>query len=63
MYFKTAIVSAIALLFAGQAMGAAPIAADARAACNCPDNCFRKPGSSCEYYADASHVLVYHGSK
>ncbi|KAI1661257.1 hypothetical protein F4813DRAFT_385791 [Daldinia decipiens] len=61
MYFKTAIVSAIALLFASQAMGDAPIAYNPYAACNCPDNCFHRPGSICEYYADDSHHLVYHG--
>ncbi|KAI0135662.1 hypothetical protein F4814DRAFT_402094 [Daldinia grandis] len=62
MYFKTAVVFAIAFLFAGQAMGATLIAADAYAACNCPSNCSRKVGSSCKYYADPSHDLVYRGT-
>ncbi|OTA99820.1 hypothetical protein M426DRAFT_30206, partial [Hypoxylon sp. CI-4A] len=50
----TAIVSAIALLFAGEAMGAALIATDADAACNCPNNCSHGNGSSCKYYAGPS---------
>ncbi|KAI1649663.1 uncharacterized protein F4817DRAFT_313390 [Daldinia loculata] len=54
MYFKTAIVSAVALLFAGQAMGAALIATNPDAACNCPNNCSHKDGSSCKYYAGPS---------
>ncbi|KAI1661256.1 hypothetical protein F4813DRAFT_399279 [Daldinia decipiens] len=54
MYFKTAIVSAVALLFAGQAMGAALIASNPGAACNCPKNCSHKDGSSCKYYIGPS---------
>ncbi|KAI0835444.1 hypothetical protein F5Y06DRAFT_299589 [Hypoxylon sp. FL0890] len=60
MFFKTAIVSAVALLFANQAMGAALIATDPVAACNCPNNCSHGNGSSCKYYAgpsDSSSVV------
>ncbi|KAF3056580.1 hypothetical protein GL218_06569 [Daldinia childiae] len=60
MYFKTAIISAFALLFAGQAMGAALIATNPDAACNCPNNCSHGDGSGCKYYAgpsDSSSVV------
>ncbi|OTA62654.1 hypothetical protein K449DRAFT_464778 [Hypoxylon sp. EC38] len=54
MFVKSAIVSAFALLFANQAMGAALIAVDAVAACNCPNNCSHGNGSSCKYLAGPS---------
>ncbi|KAI1480251.1 hypothetical protein K445DRAFT_24471 [Daldinia sp. EC12] len=54
MYFKSAIVSAVALLFAGQAMGAALIATNSVAACNCPNNCSHKENSSCKFYSGPS---------
>ncbi|KAI1206703.1 uncharacterized protein F4807DRAFT_437961, partial [Annulohypoxylon truncatum] len=60
MQFKSAAISAIALLFAGQAMGAALIATDPVAACNCPNNCSHGNGSSCKYRAgpsDSSSVV------
>ncbi|KAI0894046.1 hypothetical protein F4806DRAFT_473743 [Annulohypoxylon nitens] len=60
MQFKSALVSAVALLFAGQAMGAAMIATDPVAACNCPNNCSHISGSSCKYRAgpsDSSSVV------
>ncbi|KAI1098328.1 hypothetical protein F4804DRAFT_325121 [Jackrogersella minutella] len=60
MQFSSAIVSTIALLFAGQAMGAALIATDPVAACNCPNNCSYGPGHSCKYRAgpsDSSSVV------
>ncbi|KAI0843637.1 hypothetical protein F5Y06DRAFT_8113 [Hypoxylon sp. FL0890] len=60
MHFKAAIVSAFALLFAHQAAAAAVdprmalIATTAYAACNCPNNCKHKAGSSCKYYSGPS---------
>ncbi|KAI2603691.1 hypothetical protein GGR54DRAFT_644543 [Hypoxylon sp. NC1633] len=61
MLFKTTIFSTVALLMASGAMGAAidTPANEARAAltatdpyyaCNCPNNCSHKAGSSCKYY-------------
>ncbi|KAI8958235.1 hypothetical protein F5Y11DRAFT_351757 [Daldinia sp. FL1419] len=85
MYFKTALVSAVAFLLAGQTMGAALTATNARsstiilletilktsapgadvnlvAACNCPNNCSHKEGSSCKYYSGPSDKSsVVHG--
>ncbi|KAI1412337.1 hypothetical protein F5Y13DRAFT_190330 [Hypoxylon sp. FL1857] len=66
MLFKTAVVSFFALLCANQAAGAALeprlalIATTAYAACNCPNNCSHKKGSSCKFYSgptDDSGVL------
>ncbi|KAI1086088.1 hypothetical protein F5B19DRAFT_480435 [Rostrohypoxylon terebratum] len=54
MQFKSALISAVALLFAGQAMGAAMVAADPVTACNCPNNCSHVNGSSCKYHAGPS---------
>ncbi|KAL7623122.1 hypothetical protein AAE478_006802 [Parahypoxylon ruwenzoriense] len=61
MLFKTTIISAVMLLFANQAMGAtiaipraALIATDAYSACHCPNNCKKKSGSGCGYYAGPS---------
>ncbi|KAJ8087864.1 hypothetical protein AAF712_007021 [Marasmius tenuissimus] len=61
MFFRTAtIVSALTLLFAGQAMGAALIATDPVSACGPPNNSDHHAGSSCKYYAgpsDSSQVI------
>ncbi|KAJ8081268.1 hypothetical protein AAF712_014993 [Marasmius tenuissimus] len=61
MFFRTAtIVSAIAVLFTGQAMGAALIATDPVSACGPPNNSDHKAGSSCKFYAgpsDSSQVV------
>ncbi|KAK1223909.1 hypothetical protein PQX77_013207 [Marasmius sp. AFHP31] len=61
MFFRTAtIVSALTLLFAGQAMGAALIATDPVSACGPPNNKDHHAGSSCKYYAgpsDSSQVI------
>lgn len=75
MYFKTIIAVATAVLFAGQAMGAAMIATNpcafpstslksndllliflsvADSACNCPNNCNHREGTSCRFYAGPS---------
>ncbi|KAJ8087879.1 hypothetical protein AAF712_011417 [Marasmius tenuissimus] len=55
MLFRTAtIVSAFAVLFASQAMGAALIATDPVSACNPPNNGGHKAGSSCKYYSGPS---------
>ncbi|KAI0123410.1 hypothetical protein BJ170DRAFT_697885 [Xylariales sp. AK1849] len=67
MLFKTTILSAAALLFASHAIGAAmPAGQDVSpratiltatnpvAACNCPNNCSHKAGSSCAYKAGTS---------
>ncbi|KAI1073882.1 hypothetical protein F5B20DRAFT_596781 [Whalleya microplaca] len=54
LFNKTTVVSAIALLFAGQAMGAALTATDPVSACNCPNNCSHGEGSSCAYKAGSS---------
>ncbi|KAI1077833.1 hypothetical protein F5B20DRAFT_550518 [Whalleya microplaca] len=54
MQLKATILSVAALLFAGQAMGAALTAVDAVSACNCPNNCSHKVGSSCKYLAGPS---------
>ncbi|KAI0010953.1 hypothetical protein F4779DRAFT_261306 [Xylariaceae sp. FL0662B] len=60
MLFKTTFISAVALLFANQTMGAAIeeratlTATNAYAACNCPNNCNRKAGSSCKFYKGPS---------
>lgn len=70
MFFKTALVSAMALL-AGTAMSApAPaeqnilIATDAYSACNCPNNCSYEAGHSCKYYSTPSNTgPIYDGSK
>ncbi|KAI0742588.1 hypothetical protein C8Q80DRAFT_1273221 [Daedaleopsis nitida] len=57
MFFnvKTALVSAVALLFVGQVMGAALIATDPVSACNCPNNCSHKAGSSCKFFSGPSN--------
>ncbi|KAI4867927.1 hypothetical protein F4820DRAFT_467062 [Hypoxylon rubiginosum] len=60
MQIKTAVVSIMGLLFAGQTMGIAVIATDPVSACNCPNNCSYKAGTSCRYYSgpsDSSPVL------
>ncbi|KAK7211559.1 hypothetical protein V2G26_018737 [Clonostachys chloroleuca] len=60
MLFKTtAVLSTLALLFAGQALGSpeangALIATDPKSACGCPRNCNHKAGSSCKFYAGNS---------
>uniref|UniRef100_A0A0W0FYQ8 Uncharacterized protein n=1 Tax=Moniliophthora roreri TaxID=221103 RepID=A0A0W0FYQ8_MONRR len=65
MQFKlTTIFSIVAVLFAGQALGAAQIATDPVSACNPPNNGDHHGGSSCKYYSgpsDSSHVVE--GSK
>ncbi|KAK7038787.1 hypothetical protein VNI00_010674 [Paramarasmius palmivorus] len=57
----TAIISIAAVLFAGQALGAAQIATDPVAACNPPNNGDHTAGSSCKFYSgpsDSSHVIT-----
>ncbi|OIW34636.1 hypothetical protein CONLIGDRAFT_626667 [Coniochaeta ligniaria NRRL 30616] len=66
MLFKSIIAPATALLFAGQAFAGAveagnqmqertaQIATDPVSACNCPNNCSHKSGSSCKYYSGPS---------
>ncbi|KAI0112747.1 hypothetical protein F4776DRAFT_639672 [Hypoxylon sp. NC0597] len=60
MLFKTAIISAVTLLWANGAMAAAVdprmtlIATTAFAACNCPNNCGHKAGSDCRFYSGPS---------
>ncbi|KAI4869781.1 hypothetical protein F4820DRAFT_443859 [Hypoxylon rubiginosum] len=54
MQFKTVLVSALSVLFAGQTMGAALTAIDADSACRCPNNCSHHLGSSCAYKAGSS---------
>ncbi|KAK9421868.1 hypothetical protein SUNI508_05469 [Seiridium unicorne] len=66
MLFKSTILSAMALVFASQAIGAAMpagqdvspraalIATDPVSACNCPNNCSHKAGSGCQYKAGVS---------
>ncbi|KAF9257327.1 hypothetical protein L218DRAFT_113911 [Marasmius fiardii PR-910] len=64
MLFKPAtVISALAVLFAGQAMGSALTATDPVSACGPPNNGGHKAGSSCKYYSgpsDKSRVL--HGT-
>ncbi|KAK7947031.1 uncharacterized protein PG986_011352 [Apiospora aurea] len=67
MLFRAALASAAALLFAAQTMGAALdigsdldaraalIATDKYTACNCPNNCSHKAGSSCKYRKDGTN--------
>ncbi|KAK7038786.1 hypothetical protein VNI00_010673 [Paramarasmius palmivorus] len=61
MYFQlSAIFSVVAVLFVGQALGAAQIATDPVAACNPPNNGDHHGGSSCKFYSgpsDSSHVV------
>ncbi|KAK6855598.1 hypothetical protein PG995_007749 [Apiospora arundinis] len=64
MLVRAALASAAALLFAAQTMGAAIdigsdldtraalIAPDKYNACQCPNNCSHKEGSSCKYKRD-----------
>ncbi|KAI1370513.1 hypothetical protein F4677DRAFT_438247 [Hypoxylon crocopeplum] len=47
-------ITALSVLFAGQAMGAALTATDPVSACNCPNNCSHGLGSSCAYKAGVS---------
>ncbi|KAI0137477.1 hypothetical protein BJ170DRAFT_678322 [Xylariales sp. AK1849] len=65
MQFTTTVFSAVALFVAGQAMGAAidndqieareaNIATSPYYACNCPNNCSYRSGSSCKYYGGPS---------
>ncbi|XXH05899.1 hypothetical protein Hte_012341 [Hypoxylon texense] len=54
MQFKTVLVSALSVLFAGQAMGIAITATNPDAACRCPNNCSHELGSSCAYKAGSS---------
>ncbi|GAB1216057.1 hypothetical protein ATERTT37_005262 [Aspergillus terreus] len=64
MHFTTALLSAMALLAANQVIGAAvevprdvdaiQIATSPYYACNCPNNCSHKEGSSCKYYSGPS---------
>ncbi|KFH48093.1 hypothetical protein ACRE_009950 [Hapsidospora chrysogenum ATCC 11550] len=67
MFAKTFVYSVLALVAANQAMGAAVpaedtkvgeaailIATDAYYACNCPNNCGHKEGSSCKFYSGPS---------
>ncbi|KAK8024403.1 hypothetical protein PG993_012469 [Apiospora rasikravindrae] len=67
MQFRAALASAAALFFAAQTMGAALdtgsdldtravlIATDKYTACNCPNNCSHKSGSSCKYRQDGTN--------
>ncbi|KAH6645469.1 hypothetical protein BKA67DRAFT_696517 [Truncatella angustata] len=67
MQFSTAIYSTVALLMASKAMGAAIEVRDSEVAqraamvatspyyaCNCPNNCSHKSGSSCKFYSGPS---------
>ncbi|KAI0179961.1 hypothetical protein GGR52DRAFT_568727 [Hypoxylon sp. FL1284] len=54
MQFKTVFVSALSVLFAGQAMGAVLTATDSDSACRCPNNCSHGLGSGCAYKAGSS---------
>ncbi|KAH8905246.1 hypothetical protein BR93DRAFT_970051 [Coniochaeta sp. PMI_546] len=66
MLFKSIIAPVTAVLFVGQAIAAAvetgnqiqeraaQIATDPVSACNCPNNCSHKKGSSCRYYSGPS---------
>ncbi|KAL5358290.1 hypothetical protein BJX96DRAFT_146290, partial [Aspergillus floccosus] len=64
MHFSTALFSVMALLAAHQVIGAsvevprgidaAQIATSPFYACNCPNNCKHKKGSSCKYYSGPS---------
>ncbi|KAI0742582.1 hypothetical protein C8Q80DRAFT_1189495 [Daedaleopsis nitida] len=54
--FKTTVIAAVGLLFAGQAMGAALIATDPVSACNCPNNCSYRAGHSCKYFSGPSNT-------
>ncbi|KAI2611689.1 uncharacterized protein GGS25DRAFT_205635 [Hypoxylon fragiforme] len=67
MQFKSTVFSTLALLMASTAIGAAietpghevdaraaMIATDPYYACNCPNNCKHKQGSSCKYYSGPS---------
>ncbi|KAF1959723.1 hypothetical protein CC80DRAFT_489823 [Byssothecium circinans] len=64
MFSKTVIVAAISALFASQAIAAAVsmderaamIAPDPIAACNCPNNCRHKNGSSCKFYDNGNTI-------
>ncbi|KAK8101884.1 uncharacterized protein PG998_006706 [Apiospora kogelbergensis] len=67
MLFKATLASAATLLFAAQAMGATMntgsdldaravlVATDKVSACNCPNNCSHKAGSSCKYRKDGTN--------
>ncbi|KAK0702737.1 hypothetical protein B0H67DRAFT_595030 [Lasiosphaeris hirsuta] len=70
MLFQTAISAAVALFSAHQAMASAVpisqeaavdvpvnilIATDSYFACNCPNNCSHKQGSSCKYFTGPSN--------
>ncbi|KAL0571689.1 hypothetical protein V5O48_010268 [Marasmius crinis-equi] len=61
MFFRTAtIISTVAVLFVGQAMGAALIATDPVSACGPPNNADHHAGSSCKFFAgpsDSSPVI------
>ncbi|KAI0851567.1 hypothetical protein F5Y00DRAFT_230123 [Daldinia vernicosa] len=64
MYPKTAIVSALVFLFAGQAMSEdmnPMTAADPYAACNCPGNCLKREGNKCRYYSSPLRHIIYLG--
>ncbi|KAF2789878.1 hypothetical protein K505DRAFT_327945 [Melanomma pulvis-pyrius CBS 109.77] len=54
MFFKNIIAVATVALFAGQAMSAVMIAPDPISACNCPNNCQHKVGSSCKFYSQGN---------
>ncbi|THU76503.1 hypothetical protein K435DRAFT_704730 [Dendrothele bispora CBS 962.96] len=59
MYFSK-VAAAVAVLFVGQAMGAALIATDPVSACNPPNNGDHTVGSSCKFFSgpsDSSPVL------
>ncbi|KAG7096333.1 hypothetical protein E1B28_003777 [Marasmius oreades] len=61
MFFKsTTIISTLAALFVGQAMGGVLIATDPVSACGPPNNNDHHAGSSCKFYSgpsDTSTVL------
>ncbi|KAH8165736.1 hypothetical protein CIB48_g2524 [Xylaria polymorpha] len=74
MQFNFAIISSTVLLMVSQASGAAvdtpaivnraaETATDPYYACNCPNNCSHKAGSSCAYHAGPSDSsAVVHGT-
>ncbi|KAK7992374.1 hypothetical protein PG988_001168 [Apiospora saccharicola] len=70
MQFSTSFFTTIALLMASSAMGAAVapagqvdtreinVATDPVSACNCPNNCSHKNGSSCKFWSsDGGHQI------